>query len=113
MYTDLLSHFSAIKDLRLDKNQRDDLEEILRLCLCAVVSGAEGWEGIWTLSRTQLDGLRQFLPYANGISSADCLGWVMARRSQNAFQDGFVAWTRSVAELSTGEVVTIDGCQVP
>jgi len=74
-----------------------------------VVGGAEGWEGIRAFGCTKLDWLRQFLPYANGIPSADCLGWVMARLSPNAFQECFAAWTASVAKISEGEVVAIDG----
>jgi len=34
MCSDLLSHFSAIKEPRSDKNKRYDLEEILRLHCC-------------------------------------------------------------------------------
>jgi hypothetical protein len=33
----------------------------------------------------------------------------MARLSPKSMQECFVAWTRSVAELTGGEVVTIDG----
>ncbi|WP_207787991.1 ISAs1 family transposase, partial [Candidatus Thiosymbion oneisti] len=90
-------------------NKLYDLEEILLLCVCAVISGAEGWESIRAFGLTKLAWLRQFLPYTNGIPSADCLGWVMARLSPTAFQACFMAWTRSVAKLSAGEVVAIDG----
>jgi len=74
MCSDLLSHFSAIKGPRSDKNKRYELEEILLLCVYAVRSGAEGWEGICAFGRTKLAWLRQLLPYANGIPSTDCLG---------------------------------------
>jgi len=66
MYTDFLSHFSAIQDPRSDKNKLYGLEGILLLCVCAVVGGAEGWEGIYTFGGTKLAWLCQFLP------SADC-----------------------------------------
>ncbi len=79
------------------------------LCVCAVVSGAEGWEEIRAFGCAKLAWLRQFFPYPNGIPSADCRGWVMARLSPNAFQACFAAWTRSVAKLSEGAVVAIDG----
>jgi len=109
MCTDLLSHFSAVNDPRSEKNKRYGLEEILLLCVCAVVSGAEGWEGIRAFGCAKLAWLRQFLPYPYGIPSADCRGWVMARLLPNAFQACFAAWTRSVAKLSEGAVVAIDG----
>lgn len=106
---DLVTRLSALKDPRSSKNRLYPLEEILLLCICAVVSGAEGWEGIADFGRNKLAWLRQFLPYDNGIPSADCLGWLMARLPRRAFQECFVAWTQSVAQLSAGEVVAIDG----
>ena len=109
MRSDLVSHLSLVKDPRSEKNKLYPLEEILLLCICAVVSGADGWQGIADFGHTKLGWLRRFLPLANGVPSADCLGWVMARLPARQFQSCFVAWTRSVAALSDGEVVAIDG----
>lgn len=109
MCSDLLSELSAVEDPRSDKNKLYPLDEILLLCICAVVSGADGWEGIAEFGRQRLAWLRDFLPFAQGIPSPDCLGWVMARLPRRAFQETFVAWTHSVARLTDGEVVAIDG----
>lgn len=109
MRSDLVSHLSVIKDPRADKNKLYPLEEILLLCICAVVSGADGWAAIADFGRSKLRWLRQFLPYDHGIPSEDCLGWVMARLPARAFQEAFVAWTQAVASLQEGEVVAIDG----
>ena len=109
MCLDLISHFSVVKEPRSEKNKLYPLEEILLLCVCAVVSGAEGWKDIAAFGRIKLDWLREFLPYVYGIPSDDCIGWVMARLSPRAFQECFVAWTQSVAQITDGEVVAIDG----
>jgi len=109
MCADLVSHFSVVKDPRSEKNKLYPLDEIMLLCVCAVVSGAEGWEAIEAFGRSKLGWLREFLPYENGMPSHDCIAWVMARLSPKAFQECFIAWTRSVAELTAGEVVAIDG----
>jgi len=109
MCLDLISHFSPVTEPRSAKNMLYPLEEILLLCICAVVSGAEGWKDIATFGRIKVDWLRQFLPYINGIPSEDCIGWVMARLSPRAFQECFVTWTQSVAQITDGEVVAIDG----
>jgi len=106
---DLLSVLAEVEDPRSEKNKLYPLEEILLLCICALASGAEGWEGIAEFGRDKLGWLRGFLPFANGIPSEDCLGWVMARLSQHAFRTAFAAWTQSVAQLTDGEVVAIDG----
>ena len=108
MCSDLLSHLSGVRDPRANWNKLYPLEEILLLCLCAVVSGAEGWKGIAEFGEAKLAWLRRFVPFENGIPSPDCLGWVMARLPAKAFQECFVAWTRSVAPLTAGEVVAID-----
>jgi predicted transposase YbfD/YdcC len=109
MSSDLISHLSVIKDPRADKNKLYPLEEILLLCICAVVSGADGWASIADFGRDKLDWLRQFLPYEHGIPSEDCLGWVMARLPAHTFQETFVAWTQAVAKIQDGNVVAIDG----
>ncbi len=109
MSSDLIVQLSAIPDPRSAKNRLYPLEEILLLCICAVVSGADGWQGIAEFGRNKLTWLRKFLPFVNGIPSADCLGWLMARLPRRGFQECFVAWTRSVAQLSNGEVIAIDG----
>lgn len=109
MRSDLMSHLSLVKDPRSEKNKLHPLEEILLLCVCAVVSGADGWQGIADFGHAKLGWLRQFLPFRNGVPSPDCLGWVMARLPARAFQECFVAWTRSVAQLTEGEVLALDG----
>jgi hypothetical protein len=44
MCLDLISHFSVVKEPHSEKNKLYPLEEILLLCICAVLSGAEGWK---------------------------------------------------------------------
>lgn len=78
MGQDLISHFSLVEEPRSEKNKLYPLEEILLLCICAVVGGAEGWKDIAAFGRIKLDRLRQFLPYVDGIPSDDCIGWGMA-----------------------------------
>ena len=64
MCSDLLTHLSIVKDPRSEKNKLYPLEEILLLCICAVVSGAEGWQAITAFGRAKLGWLQQFLPFA-------------------------------------------------
>lgn len=109
MCSDLVDRLSVTEDPRSDKNKLYPLEEILLLCICAVISGAEGWQSIADFGRGKLNWLRGFLPFTHGIPSEDCLGWVMASLPRRAFQEAFVAWTQSVAKLTDGEVVAIDG----
>ena len=42
----LIEHFSELKDPRVEGNKKHELIDVLELCVCAVVSGAEGWSDI-------------------------------------------------------------------
>ncbi len=109
MCSDLLSHLLAVRDPRAERNKLYPLQEIMLLCSCAVLSGAEGWQAIAEFGRAKLPWFWGVLPFANGIPSPDCLGWVFARLPAKGFQECFLAWTRSVAQLSDGEEIAVDG----
>ena len=38
--------FSSIEDPRVERNKRHILIDIIMLTICAVISGADGWEAI-------------------------------------------------------------------
>jgi hypothetical protein len=42
----LSHHFSSIEDPRVDSTKCHKLPDIIGLSICAVICGAEGWEGI-------------------------------------------------------------------
>ncbi len=109
MRPDLVSHLALVRDPRSEKNKLYPLEEILLLCTCAVVSGAEGWQGIVEFGHAKLGWLRQFLPFTNAIPSADCLGWVMARLPAPAFRACFMEWIRGWLPRSCSPALTTRG----
>ena len=109
MSVNLIEHLSRIPDPRDTKNRRYPLEEILFLCISAIISGAEGWEAIERFGHAKLDWLRRFLPMTNGIPSHDTVAWVMARLSPRHFQSFFVDWVQNLAQVSEGEIISIDG----
>nr|VFK58623.1 MAG: DDE_Tnp_1-associated [Candidatus Kentron sp. TUN]VFK61283.1 MAG: DDE_Tnp_1-associated [Candidatus Kentron sp. TUN]VFK67424.1 MAG: DDE_Tnp_1-associated [Candidatus Kentron sp. TUN] len=109
MSSDPISCFRDVKDPRSDKNKLYPLPEILLLCIFAVVSGADGWKSIAEFGRAKLGWLRKFLEFKHEIPSEDCIAWVMAKLSPSTFQECFVAWTKSIAELTDGEPIAIDG----
>jgi len=53
--------------------------------------------------------LRQWIELENGIPSHDCIARVMARIPASEMTDCFIAWVKSVTDLTEGEVVAIDG----
>jgi hypothetical protein len=46
MSATFLKHFNSITDPRIERCKKHELIDILLLAICAVLSGAEGWEDI-------------------------------------------------------------------
>jgi DDE family transposase len=46
MISSFIEHFSKLQDPRIERKKLHALMDILVLTICAVASGAEGWEGI-------------------------------------------------------------------
>ncbi|ASF46984.1 ISAs1 family transposase [Methylovulum psychrotolerans] len=109
MALSLQEAFSTLEDPRIERHKRHQLVDILILTVCAVISGAEGWEAIETFGQEKQAWLRQWIPLANGIPSHDCIARVVSRIVPEQLTGCFIAWAQSVAELSLGEVVAIDG----
>jgi predicted transposase YbfD/YdcC len=109
MTTNLFDHFSPLEDPRVDRHKLHDLMDIIVLTICAMASGAEGWEAIEQFGKEKQDWLRQFIPLKNGVPSHDCIASVLCRLSPKRFQACFIDWTRALAERSGGEVIAVDG----
>ena len=58
MSASLLEHFASLEDPRVERNQRHALLDIVLLVICAVVSGADGWESMEQFGHDKLDWLR-------------------------------------------------------
>jgi len=101
--------FSSLEDPRIERHKKHNLLDILILTICAVISGAEGWEAIEHFGKEKEQWLRQWMALENGIPSHDCIARVIARIEPEKLSECFVLWARSLSELSEGEVVAIDG----
>ena len=82
--------FSDILDHRVIGRSNYPLIEILFLCISAIVSGLDSWEGIEDFGHSKLDWLRKFFPYENGIPKHDTIARVLAVISPMALQESFV-----------------------
>ncbi len=104
-------YFSGMKDPRRTSKGHHlyPLEEILFLCISAVISGMDDWTSITMFGHLKLSWLRQYLPYQRGIPSHDVLGKVFAALDPVQFSTCFRDWVNSMAELTGGEVIAIDG----
>src|SRR5581483_798566 len=101
--------FADVPDPRSDINRRHRLLDILTLALCAVVSGAAGWEEIAEYGRAKHDFFKRFLPLPNGIPSHDTFYRVFARLDPAAFAERVGRWMAAACEATGLVPVAIDG----
>ena len=70
--------------------------------------GADDWEGVEEVAAGALEWLRGFLPFANGIPTAQTLRKVFRLLDTQALQRGFAAWAASL-RAEAREVIAVDG----
>jgi len=104
-----LQYFARLTDPRIERNREHLLEEILLIAVAAVLSGAESWNDIEDYGRSKLEWLKTFLTLPGGIPSHDTFNRVFQALDPEEFEQGFAAWVGSIAKLTAGEVVAIDG----
>jgi predicted transposase YbfD/YdcC len=102
-----LDHFRTLADPRQRGKVVYSLDEVLLLCLLAVLAGAESIVDIARFGEKKLEVLRRFRPFADGTPSHDQLGTILATLDAAAFQQCFV-WV-AAATGAPAEVIAIDG----
>ena len=105
----LIEHFAKLEDPRVDRNKKHELIDVIVLCVCAVVSGANGWSDIEEFGRAKLEWLRRYVPLANGVPVDDTIARIVSALSVSGFQECFRSWVEDVVTLGEGEIVAVDG----
>jgi len=104
-----LQYFAELHDPRVERNRDHLLEEILLIAIAAVLSGAESWNNIADYGQDKRSWLETFLTLPSEIPSHDTFNRVFAALDSEAMEKRFVDWVSSIAKLTAGEVVAIDG----
>src|SRR6195952_487131 len=105
------SHFKDLRDPRQQGKVCYPLDEVLLLCLFAVLAGAECFTEIALFGVKKLKFLRRFRPFMDGTPAHDHLGDILAVLDAEQFQRCFVAWVASSTGMPEG-VTAIDGTTV-
>ena len=103
-----LSYFKELKDPRQQGKVTYPLDEILLLCLLAVLAGAETFVDIALFGCKKRELLRRFRPFKDGTPAHDHLGDIVAVLDAEQFQRCFVAWVAALTGAPEG-VIAIDG----
>src|ERR1700674_4266640 len=103
-----LSYFRDMPDPRQRGKVTYPLDEVLLLCLLAVLGGAETFVDIARFGEKKIDLLRRFRPFRDGTPSHDHLGDIFATLDAQAFQRCFVSWVAALTGVPA-DVIAIDG----
>jgi predicted transposase YbfD/YdcC len=105
----LIERFRDLPDPRVEGRTDHDLLDILVLALCAVMSGAEGWDDIEDWGQAREDWLRRYLKLRNGIPGHDTIRRVFEALSPRELEQRFEQWMNAVCPAVAGRVIAIDG----
>ncbi len=104
-----LKYFVESGDPWVERTGEHRFEDILFIVLAAVLSGAESWNEIEGYGKAKHAWFKGFLTLPGGIPSHDTLSRVISALDAAELEAGFLAWVSSIAKLTAGEVVAIDG----
>lgn len=107
-------YFESIKDPRQSWKVEHNMLEILVMTICAVISGCEYWEDIVDFCRVKEQWFREKLGLnlKHGIASHDTFQRVFQLINPSELEASFLAWVKSVARQTAGEIISIDGKSV-
>ncbi|MDX7990834.1 ISAs1 family transposase [Xenorhabdus littoralis] len=102
-------HFGEIKDPRQSAKISYPLFDVLFLTMCAVLTGAEGWEDIEDFGNMRRNWLQEKGFFQTGLPVHDTIVRIISRLDPVQFQHCFIRWTQAVSERTDGEIIAIDG----
>jgi predicted transposase YbfD/YdcC len=103
-----LEYYRDFPDARQPGKVIYPFDEVLLLCLLAVLAGAETFVDIARFGEKKVDLLRRFRPFRHGTPSHDHLGDIFATLDAEEFQRRFVAWVAGLTGAAA-DVIAIDG----
>lgn len=93
----------------MERTKLHSVKDIIGITLCAVLSGCDDWDEIELYGQKKYDWLKHFLELPNGIPSHDTFNRVFAILNPDELRNCFISWVQSVAQITDGRVVSIDG----
>jgi predicted transposase YbfD/YdcC len=105
-------NFGGLEDPRIERKKLHKLLDIIVIAICGVICGADNWVDIEMFGIKKEVWLRQFLELPNGIPSHDTFGRVFGLLNAEQFQGCFFEWVKAVNEVTSGQVIALDGKQL-
>jgi predicted transposase YbfD/YdcC len=92
----IVAHFAELPDPRCPINRKHLLVDLIVICVCAVLAGADGPDAIAKWARAQDAWLRRFLRLPHSTPSHDTINRVLEALQPQAFQACFANWLQSL-----------------
>jgi len=105
----LRDHFAELPDPRSPINRHHLLVDVIVICVCGVLSGADGPAAIAMWAKLHRDWLDEHLALPYGIPSRDTIRRVLQRLQPQAFQQCFGVWLESLIGPAGAKFLAIDG----
>lgn len=96
----IIECFQNLKDPRSHVNRRHLLVDVIVICICGVVAGADGPTAIAEWAKSNGDWLRHYLSLPNGIPSHDTISRILEILRPSAFQECFVQWLNRIGDAA-------------
>ena len=105
----LIEHFQPLTDPRVDRRKNHDLIDILVIAVCCLLCAGESFNDMEDFGLAKQDWFKGFLGLRHGIPSHDTFNRVFAALDPKEFLECFLAWTQSVRQALSQEIVAVDG----
>ncbi len=107
--TSIMEHFKTLPDPRIDRKKLHKLQDIIFITIAAAICGCNDWDDIEEYGELNYEWLKTVLELPNGIPSHDTFNRVFSLLDPQALQQCFIGWIQSVAQISEGRLISIDG----
>jgi len=104
-----LDFFKTIPDHRISRHKRHEVEEILLVTFCGIITGCEGWNDIELYGKTKINFLKKYLPFKSGIASDDTFRRFFRALDPDKFESCFVEWVKSFQLNMESKIIALDG----
>ena len=101
--------FGEMTDFRLSRSRLHKLIDIIFMSICGVICGADDYVGIRLWAIRNEEWLRGYIDLPNGIPSDDTFRRVFQLLDYEEFSRCFIAFSKKLNTLTSGEVISIDG----
>ncbi len=109
---EFIQWIECIEDSRQQNKVRYTMQEIVLIVFCSELCHVDDWESKEVWAEYNLEYLREYLPYENGVPSHDTMQRVMGMISTECIQQAYNQWIEEFErnqKINLKRIICIDG----